>query len=160
MIFNALERGPEVDTSDQTLSSDAWLTFSGSNKPYVPEAWRRHKSRSEMRLLREISREISTSYFYYHVFFSLSLSLSLSDLLDFRIFFFFSFSFPLVRLFFLLASIPMRHIDIVNALIDSRFLISGYWHSAIWRLWTAGYYCARRRCLTIGRWDRFLWSPR
>ena len=85
MIFNALERGPEVDTSDQTLSSDAWLTFSGSNKPYVPEAWRRHKSRSEMRLLREISREISTSYFYYHIFFSLSLS----DLLDFRIFFFF-----------------------------------------------------------------------
>lgn len=85
MIFNALERGPEVDTSNQTLSSDAWLTFSGSNKPYVPEAWRRHKSRSEMRLLREIHAKYQRRVFCYHF-------LSVSDLLDFCVFSSFSLS--------------------------------------------------------------------
>lgn len=53
VVFNAFPEGLKL-TRPTKHSGDAWLTFSDSNKPYVPVAWRPHKSRrSEMRLFRE-----------------------------------------------------------------------------------------------------------
>lgn len=53
VVFNAFPRGLKL-TRPTKHSGDAWLTFSDSNKPYVPVAWRPRKSRrSEIRLFRE-----------------------------------------------------------------------------------------------------------
>lgn len=142
VVFNAFPRGLKL-TRPTKHSGDAWLTFSDSNKPYVPVAWRSHKSRrSEMRLFREfLAKSVFRAKYQRCIFPTFFLTFA---------------QFFLLVLHF--TSISRRYIDIVKD-NHSFFLIPDYWHSAIWRLWIAGYYCAQQRCLTTGRWDLFLWSP-